>query len=214
MKRRNFMLAGSVGLLAASRFGLKTNKQYICPPCGCREDGKTFAEPGTCTACGMTLIEKPADPHSLSLIPAFLKLNEQVWTGGQPALEHLAKLKQEGVRSLINLRPVSEHAGEAEAARAQELGLRYFNLPVVYNAPKAADAAAFLKLTDAELPAGRVFIHCAAAIRVGAFWLIRRVIRDGWAYERALAEANQIGLRNRPHLLEFVREYLASKQTQ
>jgi hypothetical protein len=38
--------------------------QYICPPCGCDEDGKVFDKPGTCPAagCGMTLIPKPADP--------------------------------------------------------------------------------------------------------------------------------------------------------
>mgnify|MGYP006198122651 CR=1 FL=1 len=47
----------------------------------------------------------------------------------------------------------------------------------------------FLTLTDD--PANRpIFIHCTAAIRVGAFWLIRRVVRDGYTWDAALAEAD------------------------
>ena len=49
-----------------------------------------------------------------------------------------------------------------------------FNIPVVYANPTDAEAAAFLKITDdaANRP---MFIHCTAAIRVGAFWAIRRL---------------------------------------
>lgn len=216
MKRRDFIAVGSSGLavfaVSANSPKEQAKKSYLCPPCGCAKDNDRFDQPGTCPACGMALVEKPADQTSLTLIPAFLKLTDQVWTGGQPTLEHLAKLKAEGVDIIINLRPASEHTGEQEAAKVKELGLRYYNVPVVYNAPKPEDADAFLKLTDEHLKEGRVFIHCAAAIRVGAFWLIRRVLRDGWTYEQALEEANKIGLRNRPHLIEFARGYLETKQ--
>src|SRR5262245_3021388 len=34
----------------------------------------------------------------------FLQVNEQFCTGGQPRLEHLAKLKADGVKAVINLR--------------------------------------------------------------------------------------------------------------
>jgi hypothetical protein len=36
--------------------------KYVCPPCGCSADGKTFDAAGECPACGMPLIPKPADP--------------------------------------------------------------------------------------------------------------------------------------------------------
>lgn len=216
MKRRDFVAVGSCGLAALAVGGSaryeQAKKLYICPPCGCSKDNETFEQPGVCPACGMALVEKTGEQNSLSTIPAFLKLTDQVWTGGQPTLDQLAKLKTEGVDIIINLRPASEHTGEQEAAKVKDLGLRYFNVPVAYNAPKPEDADAFLKLTDEHLKEGRVFIHCAAAIRVGAFWLIRRVLRDGWTYERALEEANKIGLRNRPHLVEFARGYLETKQ--
>jgi hypothetical protein len=37
-------------------------KVYVCPPCGCAADAKEFPEPGTCPECGMTLVEKTAEP--------------------------------------------------------------------------------------------------------------------------------------------------------
>ena len=66
----------------------------------------------------------------------------------------------------------------------------------------------FLALTDD--PRNRpAFIHCTAALRVGAFWMVRRVLRDGWTVERAEQEAASIGLRDSPHLNEFARKYIA-----
>lgn len=137
----------------------------------------------------------------------FLRINEQFCTGAQPRLEHLAQLKAEGVKAIINLRQPSEHRAEEEEAEAKRLGLRYFNIPVVYGSPKDEQVTEFLKLTDdkANRPA---FIHCAAAIRVGAFWLIRRVLRDGLTVEAAEEEAKKIGLVNAPHLNEFARSYI------
>ena len=147
-----------------------------------------------------------------SSIRNFVRVNEQFCTGGQPRIEHLAKLKAEGVKAIINLRRPTEHRADEEEAKAKELGLRYFNIPVVYAEPKDEQATEFLKITDD--PANRpVFIHCTAAIRVGAFWLIRRVLRDGWKFEDAEAEAKKIGLREAPHLVEFARKYIEKHQT-
>jgi len=137
----------------------------------------------------------------------FLRVNEQFCTGGQPRLEHLAKLKAEGVKAIINLRLTTEHRAEEEEAEAKKLGLRYFNIPVAFATPKDEQVDEFLKLTDD--PENRpAFIHCAGAIRVGAFWMIRRVLRDGWTVEKAEEEAKKIGLVNAPHLNEFARGYL------
>ena len=137
----------------------------------------------------------------------FLRVNKDFCTGGQPKLEHLEKLKAEGVKSIINLRQPSEHRAEEEAAKAKELGLRYFNIPVAFGNPNEEQVAEFLKITDD--PDNRpIFIHCTAAIRVGAFWMIRRVLRDGWKVEDAEEEAKKIGLRESPHWNEFARKYI------
>ena len=138
----------------------------------------------------------------------FTRVSDQYCTGGQPKLEALEKLKAEGVKAIINLRQPSEHRAGDEEAKAKELGLKYFNIPVVYRDPKEEQATEFLKITDD--PANRpIFIHCTAAIRVGAFWMIRRVLRDGWTVEAAEEEAKKIGLREAPHMTEFAKNYIA-----
>ena len=139
----------------------------------------------------------------------FLRVNEQFCTGGQPRTEHLAKLKAEGITTIINLRPAGEHRAAEEEAAAKELGLRYFNIPVVFANPKEEQVDEFLKITD-DVKNRPAFIHCAGAIRVGAFWMIRRVLRDGWTFEAAEEEAKKIGLRESPHLNEFARKYIES----
>jgi len=160
----------------------------------------------------MTLIEKTAAMSELTGIPHFLKVSDQVWTGGQPWPEHLPKLKDAGVKVVINLRPRDEFDPTREEAKVKELGMSYFNIPVVFNSPDELDADDFLKLTDEQLKNGPVFIHCAMGTRVGAFWMIRRVLRDGWEFDKALEEANQIGLRNQAQLIEFAKEYIAKKK--
>jgi transcriptional regulator GlxA family with amidase domain len=32
--------------------------EYVCPPCGCSNDGKVFNAPGSCPVCGMSLVPK------------------------------------------------------------------------------------------------------------------------------------------------------------
>jgi len=106
--------------------------------------------------------------QDVSQIRNFVRVNDQFCTGGQPRLELLAKLKEEGIKSIINLRTPDEHRAAEEEAAAKELGLKYINIPVVYRDPKDEQVTEFLKVTDD--PANRpAFIHCTAAIRVGAF---------------------------------------------
>lgn len=137
----------------------------------------------------------------------FLRVNKDFCTGGQPRFEHLAQLKAEGIKTIINLRTSDEHRAAEEEEKAKELGLRYFNIPVVFRDPKEEQVTEFLKITDD--PENRpAFIHCTTAIRVGAFWMIRRVLRDGWTIEAAEEEAKKVGLKESPHLNEFARKYI------
>src|SRR5215510_5029525 len=137
----------------------------------------------------------------------FLRIGPNFCTGRQPNMQQLEKLKAEGITTIINLRTADEYDVAQEEAKAKELGLKYFNIPVVYTAPKEEQATEFLKIM-ADTKNRPVFIHCTAAIRVGAFWLIKRVIQDGWTFENAEQEAQKVGLRNAPHLTEFAKVYV------
>jgi uncharacterized protein (TIGR01244 family) len=209
MKRRTFIACGSLSVAAyAIHAPAQARTQFVCPPCGCANDGKVFDAAGQCV-CGLTLVDKAA-LDQIAGVPNFLKLDQQVWTAGQPSMEHFSKLKEEGVKVVINLRPHTEsnNLGVIEEARVKELGLTYVNIPVAFNDLRDASVAEFLKATDEQLPKGPVLIHCAAAVRVGGFWMIRRVLRDGWTFEKALEEANRIGLSNQSQLVEFARQYI------
>jgi uncharacterized protein (TIGR01244 family) len=218
VKRRDFLLTGSIAAITLSLGAApapQEKKQYVCPPCGCSHDGQIHDQPGKCPVCGMALVDAAALNES-SAIPNFSKVNDNVWTAGQPTMDQFAKLKQEGVKVVINLRVPSEgnNIGVTEAAKAKEMGLAYFNIPVVFGDPKPQSVDEFLRVTDAQLKNGPVLIHCAAAVRVSAFWMIRRVLRDGWTFDQALQEANKIGLGNQPQLVEFARQYIAGHKAE
>jgi uncharacterized protein (TIGR01244 family) len=150
----------------------------------------------------------PAQTAQAPEIRNFLQVTPDFCTGGQPRVEHYAELKNRGVKAVLNLRTPGEHRAEEEKAAVEAAGLKYFNIPVNYREPADTDVDAFLKLTDD--PSNRpMFIHCTAAIRVGAFWLIRRVVRDGMTWDAALAESRKVGLVNAPHLEEFAKAYIA-----
>jgi uncharacterized protein (TIGR01244 family) len=149
-------------------------------------------------------------PASLP-IRNFLQVNPEFCTGGQPRPEHFTALKANGVKAVLNLRTESEHRADEERAAVKAAGLAYFNIPVVYTDPKPEQVDEFLRITDN--PANRpMFIHCTAAIRVGAFWLIRRVVRDNWTWDAAIEEARKVGLTQSPHLEEFARHYIATRR--
>lgn len=158
----------------------------------------------------VVLLINAAVPGQDSVPPIrnFVRVNKEFCTGGQPRLEHLEMLKKEGVKAIINLRQPSEHRAAEEEAKAKEVGLKYFNIPVAIGSPKDEQVEEFLRITD-DVENQPAFIHCTAAIRVGAFWMIRRVLRDGFTIEAAEKEAQEIGLRDNPFLNDFAKSYIA-----
>ena len=139
----------------------------------------------------------------------FLQVTPEFCTAGQPRIEHFAALKSKGVKAVLNLRQPSEHRADEEKSAVEAAGMKYFNIPVIYAKPADAQVDEFLAITDdkANRP---MLVHCTAAIRVGAFWLIRRVMRDDMSWDAALEEARKVGLMNAPHLEEFAKAYIAS----
>jgi uncharacterized protein (TIGR01244 family) len=157
------------------------------------------------------LFQTTPPQDSVQSIRNFLRVNDQFCTGGQPKLENLEMLKKEGVKAIINLRQPSEHRAAEEEAKAKELGLRYFNIPVAATDPKEEQVDEFLRITD-DVTNRPAFIHCTSAKRVGAFWMIRRVLRDGFTVEAAEKEAEKVGLVEFPSLHEFALKYIEKHQ--
>ena len=140
----------------------------------------------------------------------YTRVDATVACGGATSMDAYPVLKAEGFAAVINLRQADEAGasiGESKAA-AEAVGLKYIHVPLNSRAPSAEAADAFLAaVTDpANSP---VYIHCATANRVGAVWLIKRVLIDGWDVATATAEAERIGLRS-PHLKQFALDYIAA----
>ncbi len=140
----------------------------------------------------------------------FLRVNSDFCTAGQPTVDQLSDLKDQGIRSILNLRPQEEYDGTEEEARVKALGMKYFNIPIVSSAIGDEQVEMFLSLGD-QAENRPMFIHCASANRVGAFWMIRRVLRDGWTTADAETEATKVGLRS-PRLKEFALGYIEAHQ--
>lgn len=72
--------------------------------------------------------------------------------------------------------------------------------------PKAVDEFLATVADKANQP---VFIHCASASRVGAMWMVKRVLQDKWSVDKASEEAKAIGLGSE-RLEQFARDYISS----
>lgn len=160
-------------------------------------------------AAGLAAAAAVQAGEGATAIDKYFRVDDRVATGAQPTLAQLAVLKDEGVRTVINLREPEEFDAAAEAAAVKHLGLVYVSIPVKAADPKPEQVDAFLEATkDPKIyPA---FIHCGTGNRVGAFWMIRRVLVDGWNPEEAEKEARQIGLKS-PSLRDFALDVIGKR---
>jgi len=138
----------------------------------------------------------------------YTRLDATVACAGATAVEAIPAIKAEGFKAIINLRQASEDGANVEVAKqtAVAAGLKYFHIPFSGADPKTEAVDQFLE-TVKDPANSPVFIHCASANRVGMMWLIKRVVADGWALDKATAEAERVGLSN-PRLKAFALEYL------
>lgn len=139
----------------------------------------------------------------------FSRVDATIGCGGATDASAMPTLKKEGFVSVINLRLASEPGANVEESQraAQAAGLKYIHLPFDAASPDPKIVENFLAAvsTRANQPA---FIHCGSANRVGSVWMIKRVLQDGWAIERARTEAQAIGLTS-PQLDAFATKYIA-----
>jgi len=152
-------------------------------------------------ALGAQKMERPG-------IVNYTKVDAVVACGGATETAALEGLKNDGFKTVINLRLPTEQGANLDenAARAKALGLNYLNLPFNGQSPdpKVVDAFLAAVANKANQP---VYIHCGSASRVGAVWLVKRVLQDGWPVDKATEEAKMIGLRSEP-LEKFALSYI------
>ena len=136
----------------------------------------------------------------------YTRVDATVACGGATPVAALPELKKNGFVSVINFRTAQESGANIDEAKAKaaEVGLKYIHIPFQAPTPEVADA--FLKAVG-DRSNQPVYIHCASANRVGAMWFIKRVKLDGWDTDRAMKEAETIGLKA-PNLRQFALDYV------
>lgn len=134
-----------------------------------------------------------------------------VITGGQPTRDQLERLRDAGVKVVMDLRDPMEPRPFDEPAAVRELGLEYVNVPV---RPGATNDRQLEQVRDALRKAGDrpLFLHCATANRVGGAMLPHLILDQGLGEEEATEQAMQVGLRSSEYLewgLDYARRHRA-----
>jgi uncharacterized protein (TIGR01244 family) len=142
-------------------------------------------------------------------VSTFAQLESTIACGGSTKPEAIREIRNMGFKSVINLRLATEEGAmvEEEGAAVRAAGMNYVHLP--FNAqspdPQLIDNFIAAVTKPANTPS---YVHCAAGGRAAALWMIKRVKADGWTVDRALVEANALGLNDR--FRPFAMNYLAT----
>ncbi|MCB0011473.1 MAG: protein tyrosine phosphatase family protein [Anaerolineales bacterium] len=113
-----------------------------------------------------------------------IQVTDDVLTAGQPSEAQLRSLAAAGYTTVINLATINpRYSLPDEAGLVTALGMAYHHIPVEWEAPTAADFAAFAAVL-AGLPAGKTLIHCAANYRVTAFYGLYAQKHLGWGRDQ------------------------------
>lgn len=146
---------------------------------------------------------------ALESIRGYRRLDDQLVTSGMPSPEHFAAMRAEGFEVIVNLAlPTSDHAMANEGDLVSAQGMTYIHIPVNFEAPTEDDFQRFASVMGAF--AGRkVFVHCAANMRVSVFLFLNRMRTR--SVTRAQAEADLFAIWNPDGVWRnFINSHLAS----
>ncbi len=128
----------------------------------------------------------------LSEIYNFQFVGNGVGTSGQPTEQQFRAVREAGFDTVINLAlPTSDNAIAHEGSVVTSLGMAYVHIPVDFKAPTAKDFRAFCRVMEA-FDDRKVFVHCAANMRVSAFVFLYRVLRQRVPFVEAERDLHKI----------------------
>src|SRR5262249_15840304 len=121
----------------------------------------------------------------------FHEVHPFLYRSGEPTEAGLKKLKEMGVKTLIDLRAPSERAFDEKEA-AKELGLKYIMLTLTSAPPTQQQISTIIhtiKKAEEDPSKGSVLVHCAhGSDRTGCMIGIWRVTQEDWNYDDAYKE--------------------------
>jgi uncharacterized protein (TIGR01244 family) len=123
----------------------------------------------------------------------FREASPDIATSGQPKEAQLAEIAAAGYEVVINLALHDDprYSLPDERSSVQALGMDYIHIPVLFNQPTQETLHAFFHAME-QSRERRVWIHCAANMRVSVFLGLYRVQRQGWSEQEAFALMHSI----------------------
>ena len=120
------------------------------------------------------------------------RVSERVFTSGQPTEVQFHAIRDAGYEAVINLAPhYAENALPDEASLVTALGLDYIHIPVDFSRPTEKDFQQFVSAMSA-CSGARLWIHCAANMRVSAFMYRYRCDIEGMDRQQARNDLRRI----------------------
>jgi uncharacterized protein (TIGR01244 family) len=138
-------------------------------------------------------------------IPNYTRVRPGLAVAGKPSPAALAHLKEQGFKTVIDLRQESEGLAD-EKASVEGQGLRYVSVPMTSATFSLADALKVKGVLD-DPASGPVLLHCAAANRAGGVFAVIEA-KSGKSLEQAIEEGKKAGLKS-DAMVEAVKRVLA-----
>jgi len=131
---------------------------------------------------------KWAVPIEKQGVPNLHKVSDQVYRSAQPTEEGMEKIKQLGIKTIVNLR-----AFHSDEDKIEDSGEK-FNYEHIYMKtwhPEREDILKFLKIVS-DPDKTPVLVHCQhGADRTGTMCAIYRIVVQNWTKEDALKEMKE-----------------------
>lgn len=138
------------------------------------------------------MIPRGYDMDKLNTIYNFLSLSEKLATSGQPLEEELEYISKTGYEVVINLAlSDADYSLADEEGSVTKLGMEYIHIPVIWQSPTSDDLDKFFAVME-KYKNKKLFVHCAANMRVSSFVALYRVIKEGWNYSDAVNDVYKI----------------------
>lgn len=145
---------------------------------------------------------------SKTALPNARAIDTSATSAGQPSEAQLQAASDNGVRTVVNLRPAGEFKDYDEAALAADLGLRYVHIPVAGPEDLTTENAEHLHRALAREDDRPVIVHCGSGNRVGALVAYRERHILGRDKETAVQKGLDAGLNPDSPLYEATRKAL------
>ncbi len=138
----------------------------------------------------------------------FRKLDDDIFIGPQPTVQDLQEAKQQGIKTVIDLRMPTETTASNELL-TKNAGLGYAGIPV----NKADLSAKQVGQLDAAMKGneGPFLIHCATGARAALLLSLNQANQHHWTAEQTFDAAKKMGydLKTSPEFSAFVKQTLA-----